>query len=1118
MRRWFIILHWVFHLPFSTLRISTVPLELKLGISQEDDAKSFDLNEFPEEDFHSYRSQPITSCPVLERFDGSNNESSEQEMIAQARHSFHQTISFPVIKSEDRGDQEPLTHYEIPRSECSTTSSLRRKNNALFINQRAKRPKQETFPIGYASTKKETPTSNRRAKNTLAKGGKRFLLESEKSLAQRNRARGASQSNSKTEIMYVKGEPVADQDTKDNIIKLELVDHFGLEESQKKGVLFNVNDWKFITEERQDLIENEYPGKFFEFLNNLKGDDQDASVPEKRASFFLTRESAMGFLKKYLSSRTEFEDESGIKKDQKKELVMRTLLRISDRKLKLADNRFYADELLGRIKDRLKLEHDSCLDPIQVQLQPNRESLRSRLAEDLKKKKNQSESLEDYTPCHESKTIGILRGSLVSPAHDLDVTHAPPAHRAGWSVPVGATSRIPPPTSPSTHPSNRPAPAKNLPIQSSDRKIRRSFNLHQSLLTKMDLDVIDYLLEPSETQESTLGPSQQTPYQGLFFEETQPPETQIHRLDALSPPDPDDELCKSPRTGARRGPMKRSKKAAATSASNGNGSLLISLEYCFWVNNYNPQIPEKQRAASNCKSDWGKVASNKDALPTLKTNLLERKWEELQEQVLGLIGQDKKNLGLYVQQVKAGLKWLLYISGSHTFPFKRQYYCSSDEELQCFAEEVARKPLQKVFIRVEMDDPTAKEKLELAKQKSEKEAQKVENILAIAVGSESERLPLQREEARQKQNRQSDVRGDPVAPFVIKLRQHLEKESNSKPSEVIFWPHKDIPNLVLRVTHDRLWAWAHVLLAKSQGNVTEANRHVDLNIPPTCSTFKWEKRPGITPVNRGAAPVNSNPSGTRRASEQMPASASAHHSHSRRSLGPLDFSTTRSTSSNTPSATRSTSSYAPSPNSLSPANVSQSLDPPDLDFEGPSIDFDPPRLDIKGTSIDIERDDTEITSRSSSVEIEYMNANEVSMKSSSPYSTPHDLNNHRRKMVRSPSGDPIAAFSNMSVRQTKPSPSPTRKICTNRMLPLLPAGKKLSLNDFLVHCNIDIDDAMCQILFKGHDVKHWSFFRGKSDEHLMRIGFTRGLATHLSNGASELEHTHVQREFGTPEI
>ncbi|EFP82992.1 uncharacterized protein PGTG_09960 [Puccinia graminis f. sp. tritici CRL 75-36-700-3] len=369
---------------------------------------------------------------------------------------------------------------------------------------------------------------------------------------------------------------------------------------------------------------------------------------------------------------------------------------------------------------------------------------------------------------------------------------------------------------------------------------------------------LDYLQEPSKTQESTLGPSQQTPYHGLFFEGTQPPETQIQPLEALSPPDPDDEAYKSPRTVrtiVRRGPVKRSKKAAATSASNDNGSLLISLEYCFWVNNYNPQIPEKQRAASNCKNDWGKIASNKEALPTLKTNLLEQKWEELQEQVLGLIGRDKKNLAIYVQQVKAGLKWLLYISGSHTFPFRRHYYCSLDEELQCFAEEVARKPLQRVFIRVEMDDPTAKEKLDLAKQKSAKEAQKAANILAIAVGSEAERLPLQREEARQKQKRQSDVCGDPVVPFVIKLRQHLERELNSKPSEVIFWPHKDIPNLVLRVTHDRLWAWAHVLLAKLQGSVTEANRHVDLNIPPTCSTFKWEKRPGITPLKRGGAPV-----------------------------------------------------------------------------------------------------------------------------------------------------------------------------------------------------------------------------------------------------------------------
>ncbi|KAA1069394.1 hypothetical protein PGT21_023291 [Puccinia graminis f. sp. tritici] len=141
----------------------------------------------------------------------------------------------------------------------------------------------------------------------------------------------------------------------------------------------------------------------------------------------------------------------------------------------------------------------------------------------------------------------------------------------------------------------------------------------------------------------------------------------------------------------------------------------------------------------------------------------------------------------------------------------------------------------------------------------------------------------------------------------------------------------------------------------------------------------------------------------------MRALASAHPSSSRRSLELPDFGSTRLTSSNTPSATRSTSTNAPSPNSLSPGNVSQSLSPSDFDLEG--------------TSIYIERPNgTEITSETSSVEIEYMNTNDLSVESSrsanyvmkSPYLMPQDQNFDRRKMLRSPLGDPIGAFSSMS--------------------------------------------------------------------------------------------------------
>ncbi|EFP83413.2 uncharacterized protein PGTG_08599 [Puccinia graminis f. sp. tritici CRL 75-36-700-3] len=542
------------------------------------------------------------------------------------------------------------------------------------------------------------------------------------------------------------------------------------------------------------------------------------------------------------------------------------------------------------------------------------------------------------------------------------------------------------------HPPTHPAPV----VHSSDHPISKTA-VHQ-IFNKMDLVGSDYLQEPPETQESTLGPTQQTPYKGLFFEET--PET---RSQAVDTPDPDE------------------------------ATAITQTVYCFYINNYNPQIPKKQRAASNCKNKWSKITSNKYALPHLKTNLLTRKWEDLQEQVLDIIGPDKKNLSAYLQQVKACLIWHLYISGSHTFPFKRKYYCSSDEQLQVFADEVACKPLQKVFIRVKMDNPTAQEKLDSAKEKSAK--QKAEKILAIAVGSDTDRLPLQREEARQQQKSQSDVLGDPVAPFVIQLRQHLEKESNSRPSEVIFWPHKEILNL--------------------------ANRAVDLNTPPIWSTCKWEKRPGITHLKHCAAPCDSGPSKASRPSELRSGMTSLGPSWSGKSPGLQDCR-----------------NWWPQDRVRPILQAPESLYPP---------------LEPKESSIVMEMpDDIEIASGKSSASIEYVIDNDFSEETSSSgnyvtnstSSTPHDLNIHQQKMVQA---HPVTPFGRSAA---------CLLIEWDHRLPQLgrcdpiiwgPSSLLASscLNDFLVHCNIDIDDAMCQTLFKGHDVKHWSFFQGKSDEHLM---------------------------------
>ncbi|KAA1114629.1 hypothetical protein PGT21_016408 [Puccinia graminis f. sp. tritici] len=151
------------------------------------------------------------------------------------------------------------------------------------------------------------------------------------------------------------------------------------------------------------------------------------------------------------------------------------------------------------------------------------------------------------------------------------------------------------------------------------------------------LDVLDYRQDPPpETQESTLGPSQQTPYEGIFFEETLPdrPEPQSQLPDLPEP----DELTETIPPVVRQAPVKKSKKAAATRGSDCDGSLLISLDYCFYINNHNPLIPKKHCAASNGKTNWGKITPSKDVMPHLKTNLLDRRWDELQDEICQPLG------------------------------------------------------------------------------------------------------------------------------------------------------------------------------------------------------------------------------------------------------------------------------------------------------------------------------------------------------------------------------------------------------------------------------------------------------------------------------------------------
>ncbi|KAA1075642.1 hypothetical protein PGTUg99_033201 [Puccinia graminis f. sp. tritici] len=152
----------------------------------------------------------------------------------------------------------------------------------------------------------------------------------------------------------------------------------------------------------------------------------------------------------------------------------------------------------------------------------------------------------------------------------------------------------------------------------------------------MNLDILDYLQDPHKSQESPPEPSQH-PYKGLFIEEedVQPVQSQLlvdsSGLEAGS--------------DSRNGPSAKSRKrAAATKALNIEPTLLISLEYCLFIHNHNPHIPDKQHTTSNLKSEWDKIVSNKHDLPQLNTNLMERHWDDLQNEIIWVIGCGKKHL------------------------------------------------------------------------------------------------------------------------------------------------------------------------------------------------------------------------------------------------------------------------------------------------------------------------------------------------------------------------------------------------------------------------------------------------------------------------------------------
>ncbi|KAI7951434.1 hypothetical protein MJO28_007118 [Puccinia striiformis f. sp. tritici] len=630
---------------------------------------------------------------------------------------------------------------------------------------------------------------------------------------------------------------------------------------------------------------------------------------------------------------------------------------------------------------------------------------------------------------------------------------------------------------------------------------------------------------PGPADKSQLQPTQRRgePYEGIFFEETQVGGTVV-------PPVPNLEV---PAAGAvnqatgmlaqtvpvllvMANPVPDDEVAAMAGGSSPDKGSFITLDYCLYVSTYNHLTAGKSKAKN--KSDSEKIVPPKNTMPSMRTNLHNRTWADLRAEIIRIIGGSRKHLDVYIARLlnERQIYFHFYIPNSHAFPFKRNYYVTSEAEYQAFLEELVRKPNSKIFIRMAMDEPGAKAK-------SQEVIKHQDDCLDIAVGSADEVVNLERLRARHDQNPHADMKGDPIAPWVVRLRVHLENRVNTRLSETIFIQDDEHPGLALRVTHERLWAWDQVLQQRTAGNVTAANEHVDLDHPPRGANWVWETRSSISPIKLEAR--RSGPSTPLPGPFGVPSATSA--------TPPAIFG-------NRGGATLATPAGNPARPAATPLNsVGQ---PPDSAGSGQAT---PLNADIHPALV---ADDhlwimnslpSTIQGSAASSEIDFIaqDGSQVVVRRPSPQSESSieyldDASSNRidcgvgvpgpsRKLARSPHGH--AQFKgkgkcrefNRSVRDT-PSPSPTRKRAPLPLAPLSEAGRRMTIMEFLIHCNIEEYDSMSHSLIDGHCIEHWCFFRGQTAADLMRIGFPRGLAAQIYHGVLELEVTMTTSSDSPP--
>ncbi|KAI7934142.1 hypothetical protein MJO29_016573 [Puccinia striiformis f. sp. tritici] len=497
--------------------------------------------------------------------------------------------------------------------------------------------------------------------------------------------------------------------------------------------------------------------------------------------------------------------------------------------------------------------------------------------------------------------------------------------------------------------------------------------------------------------------------------------------------------------------------------------------------------------------DWVKMEP--ESVITWDIVLGDLPWAEVQEQVIQKLDQSRPLLGSHIRSLARSelISWQCILINDTVYGVNRKALVSTAQGFTEFCAAVRQHPTWQSKLKIIMPHPAARAK-------QVQVVQEGNDNLTMSYGAEDDRLKLGLLQARLDLNPKADTSASLLGPLIERITAHImEKYGSTTESMRIKDPAK--PTWSFRIHGGCLWAWARALHHKAP--------NVDIDNPPKDpGMFISEPEQVYTRAEKVIRDTTSGQAvkhgGKGKGRRRNPTSGSDSESAPRPKFTPSGLSKSgrvlppRLAPSSGESAARSARSAGrgaikiPLPAAKEDELASSSSESVEIRAHQSAR---PMARAPSTTSTDIEfvprAGASDSTDRSPAKKIARSPCRGASQASSA-------LESHSQSVVPSRESD--------SAKQEVPEDEPHCLRGSARDLPPLnAAGRALTIEQFLDHCNFAKEDHIPQGLIQITQVHHWDFFyREASVADLLYLGYPFPVATQLLRGAQWLATTHVE--------